>query len=915
MAGNIKGITIEIGGNTVGLQNALADVNKKSTSLQKELREVERLLKFNPGNAEALAQKQKLLAEQVENTTEKLGRLKDAQEQVEEQFKQGTISEEQYRAFRREIEFTQGSLDAMTNKLAGLQAEQEQVSRSTKQLEALFSATGKSVDDFAGALGDKLTNAIKSGTASSKQLEEAIDKIGQEALGANVDLDKLKQALSNVDKGGSLDKVKKDLDELAKEAKKAEQSISDLGAGLENIAGALVAGGGLAGAMEIALDRSQLNTKIDVSFNVPEESKASIKDAVNQIQAYGVDAEAALEGTRRQWALNKEASDQANAEIVKGAAAITQAYSGIDFTELVQETNEVAAGLKISNQDALALINSLLKAGFPPEQLDTIAEYGMQMKNAGFSAKEIQAIFEKGIEVKSWNVDNLNDGIKEARIRMAEFGQEVPKALADLLQGTNVSVQQMQKWGQAVAQGGEAGAKAMGEMANWLTGIQDKTLQNAIATQVFGTMWEDQGTNLTSILSGLSDATDKTKQNQEQLNDTISKIDASPTVQMQKAMADLKTAVEPLLGVIASVVSSIATWVSANPGLAATITAIVTVLGILVGAAMALAPIFTAVTGVMATAGVGFAAVAAPIGIAIAAITAIVAIAALVISNWEPIKEFFAGLWDGIVSVFQAAGTAIATFLRENWQTILAVIAGPVGLLVKLIIDNWDAIKNIVTSVGNTIKSTVSSTWDAIKNTTASLWNGIKGTISSIWDSIKNTISTVVGSIKGSISGAWEAIKSVTQSVWDGVRNAIVSPIESAKQTMFGIIDTIKNAFAKLIISIPKPKLPHIDVDWKEFGVGDAKISIPTFDINWYKTGGIFTGPSVIGVGEAGKEAVVPLSGEHMRPFAEAIAKQMPGYGGITIQQMIVRDDQDIQKISRELYSLMTRSRTARGQR
>lgn len=270
MAGNIKGITIEIGGNTVGLQNALADVNKKSTSLQKELREVERLLKFNPGNAEALAQKQKLLAEQVENTTEKLGRLKDAQEQVEEQFKQGTISEEQYRAFRREIEFTQGSLDAMTNKLAGLQAEQEQVSRSTKQLEALFSATGKSVDDFAGALGDKLTNAIKSGTASSKQLEEAIDKIGQEALGANVDLDKLKQALSNIDKGGSLDKVKKDLDELAKEAKKAEQSISDLGAGLENIAGALVAGGGLAGAMEIALDRSQLNTKIDVSFNVPE---------------------------------------------------------------------------------------------------------------------------------------------------------------------------------------------------------------------------------------------------------------------------------------------------------------------------------------------------------------------------------------------------------------------------------------------------------------------------------------------------------------------------------------------------------------------------------------------------------------------------------------------------------------------
>ena len=67
--------------------------------------------------------------------------------------------------------------------------------------------------------------------------------------------------------------------------------------------------------------------------------------------------------------------------------------------------NEIGSSLQISNEDALALTNSLLKFGFPPEQLDTIAEYGLQMKQIGFSTAEIQAIFEKGVDLKTWNID------------------------------------------------------------------------------------------------------------------------------------------------------------------------------------------------------------------------------------------------------------------------------------------------------------------------------------------------------------------------------------------------------------------------------------------------------------------------------------------------------------------------------
>ncbi|WP_141551481.1 hypothetical protein [Bacillus toyonensis] len=407
--GRIKGITVEIGGETTGLQNALKDVNKRSNDVAKELKDIERLLKFDPGNIEALSQKQKLLTQQIENTTQKLDKLKAAEQQVQAQFQNGKISEEQYRAFRREIEFTQGSLDGLKNKLGNMKAEQESVASSTRQLETLFSATGKSVDDFAGALGNRLVNAIKSGSATSRQLEQAIGLIGREALGAETDIEKLQRTLRSVDAGNSIQQVRNELRDLQQEARRTEEKFEGLQVGLENVIGGIAAGGGIASAVEQAMDMSKLKTKIDITFDVPESSKKSVEEAVRGVTTYGVDAEEALEGVRKQWALNKDASDETNAAVVKGAATIASSYAGIDFNELIQEANEIGATLGITNEEALGLVNTLLKTGFPPEQLDIIAEYGDQMVQAGFTAKEVQGIMSAGVDTKSWNIDNLLD--------------------------------------------------------------------------------------------------------------------------------------------------------------------------------------------------------------------------------------------------------------------------------------------------------------------------------------------------------------------------------------------------------------------------------------------------------------------------------------------------------------------------
>lgn len=134
----IKGITIEIDGETKGLDKALQDVNKRSREVSNELRTVERLLKFDPGNVQALAQKQQLLSQQIENTSNKLNQLKAAQSQVEQQFQRGDIGAEQYRAFQRELQFTQAQLNKYTQELRDMEQEQKNVQNSTKQLENLL---------------------------------------------------------------------------------------------------------------------------------------------------------------------------------------------------------------------------------------------------------------------------------------------------------------------------------------------------------------------------------------------------------------------------------------------------------------------------------------------------------------------------------------------------------------------------------------------------------------------------------------------------------------------------------------------------------------------------------------------------------------------------------------------------------
>ncbi|PFF04847.1 DUF2207 domain-containing protein [Bacillus cereus] len=810
MAGRIKGITIEINGNTQPLQNALKDVNKQSDSLAKELKDVERLLKFDPGNVEALAQKQQLLTQQIENTTQKLDKLKAAEQQVQAQFQNGKISEEQYRAFRREIEFTEGSLNGLKNKLGNMKAEQENVASSTRQLETLFRATGKSVDDFAGALGNRLVNAIRNGTATSRQLEQAIGIIGREALGTEADIEKLQRALRSVDAGNSIRQVQNELRELQQEAGRTEKKFEGLQVGLENVIGGLAAGGGIATAIEKAMDMSKLKTKIDITFEVPESSKKSVEEAVRGITAYGVDGEAALEGVRRQWALNKDISDQANASMAKSAAVIAQSYEGIDFTELIQETYEIGNELGISQEHALSMTDALLKMGFPPEQLDIIAEYGSQLTRAGFKAEEVQAIMEAGVETGSWNIDNLLDGLKEGRIQLNEFAQGADKALKEALDGSGIATEQIEKWGAAVAKGGSDGSKAMVEVAKAIEGIEDPVKKNQVGVKVLATMFEDQGQNLTNTLIRASEKTVDFQKNQEKLNESIKKMDANPAVKFQKAMEDLKMALEPILGVIADVVASIADWISNNPELAATLAAVATAIGVISGALMAIAPIVVAVMGVFE---IGAAAALGIVAIVPIIIAAIVALGIAIYQNWDSIrqwtidtwnsiKEYLIELWDGIVqssseawssfletmhSFFDPIGqffsdlwTGIGEICSSTWNSIVEFFSGAWASFTEMMHSFFDPIGEFFSSLWSGIVETASSWWSSLVTTASELWGALVQAWQETWNTVLTLLDPIISLISTVLEAGWLLIQAGVQIAWAAICQYIIQPIQEA---------------------------------------------------------------------------------------------------------------------------------------
>lgn len=920
MADRVKGITIEIDGNTQGLDKALKSVNDKSVKLNKELKDVNKLLKFDPGNAELVAQKQKLLSEQVENTKTKLNALKDAQKQVEQEFADGKIGEEQYRNFQREVASTEQSLRSYESQLKNLDSEQDALGQNTKRLETFFEASKTSVDDYADILGNKLTAAIKGGYANADQLEVAINKIGREFTEGKTDVSEFKRVLDSVDDGNSIDNVKNDLNELKPAINDASDSVekmskvmsadvmadvsqgfADAGQkviefgqnaleafsvvdeGLDTIITKTGASGDqmeefekiyrdLGGSMAVELPKvgeaiGEVNTQLGLHGDELQEAS---KYAIEFSEANGQDiTSSVIEAKQALSAYGKENKDFAN--VLDTVTSVAQA-TGRSTSDLLKKATDGAPQVKalgFSFEEGATLIGNFEQAG-----VDSSAALSSLSKAAVNYAKDGKTL-SQGLKETTEKIINSKDETEQLRIASEIFGTKAAPRMVDAIKSGRFNLDEMAK----------AAENTSGAVANTYEATLDPIDQFTVAQNNLSFVMADFGGVIAEVLA-------------------------------------------PMLQTVSDVLQVIANAFGNLPG---PVKQVIVVVGLVTAAIGMLMPIIMGIQLAMKAAEMTFLeliAAALPVVGIIVGIIAVVTAVILVIQNWGTIidwlNEHFSGfmqiatnVWQTIQNVVQTAIQAVSDFImqifgtvvswwQENqtliqnatqvaWDFIQNIISIAMSVIGPIVQGGFDIVMTIIQTVWSFITTYIQTAIDVVLGVIKAVmqiitgdwqgaWNTIKNVISTVWDAIKSNVSTAIDAVSSIISTVWNTIKSVTTAAWNGIKAAIEGPINAAKNIVKAAIDAIKGFF-NFKITWPRIPMPRFHIEPRGWGIGDLlKGKIPSLSVDFFAKGGILTRPTVFGMngnnlmvgGEAGKEAVAPLS-DLMDYVRQAVAEQNQG--------------------------------------
>lgn len=911
MGNRIKGITVEIGGDTTGLDKALRGVNSSITKTQSALNDVNKLLKLDPSNTVLVAQKQQLLSQAVSQTSDKLEALESAQEQVTAAFQRGDIGQDKYQAFQREVEETRGKLNQYKNDLSSLQTEQDRLSSNTARLEKLFSSTGTQVDDYADVLGSKLVSAIKNGTANSDQMKTAIEKIGKSATGGKADIRQLTDALDTVDDGEAIRNL---IEELKQAGDAAQDTAEDVGQIAENTKGAAL--------MQTADQLSAVGDKIQDIGTKAMDAYSETENAVTKVNAYfGETGQAAEESANviksvysdgvgesmdsvadAVLMVKKNLGDLSETDLTnltQQAITLDELY-GIDMNETLRGVNSLMQQYGLTAQEAMDYIvvgtqNGLDKTN---ELGDNLSEYAGKFSQAGYSASEYFQLLDNGLKNGAYNLDKVNDAINEVTTRLVDG--TIGESIGSFSTKTQELFTSWQNGGATQKQVIDSIVADIGNCTN-----QQEALN--LAALAFGTMAEDGNLKFITSLTSVGSTYDSVKGSAQGMFDATT----TPMQQMESNTRKLQQALVPLgeklaelanaiLPPLVSVITTIGGWFERLPG---PVQNFVIILGALLAAFTALTPVIAAISVAMGALNISMLPIIAVIAAVAAAIAGIIAI----IQNWGAITQWFGELWNTIctgigamVDSLKAWFSNLWTHLQSVWEGICNVVQTAVMLLgsiiqgaidiitlpFQMIWENckgivssvWEGIKSVVSSAIHAVSSTISSVMGAIKNMISTVWNAISSKVSSVLNAIKTTVSTIFNAVKSVASSVWNGIKSVISSVVDGIKSKVSSVFNGVKSTVTSIfngikstatsvwngikeaiikpVEAAKNAVKGIIDKITgffsgmKLELPKIKLPhFKISGkLSLSPPSVPHLSIDWYKEGGILTKPTVFGM-------------------------------------------------------------------
>lgn len=221
-------------------------------------------------------------------------------------------------------------------------------------------------------------------------------------------------------------------------------------------------------------------------------------------------------------------------------------------------------------------------------------------------------------------------------------------------------------------------------------------------------------------------------------------------------------------------------------------------------------------------------------------------------------------------------------------EAIITNIPKVVSAIAKLAPRVWEAFWKLVDLAGKAATQILDGLANGIKSGFGKISPAIKGVVDRITKPLQDVVGKakdIMGKVLNALVDKWNNIKSKAKSTWDGIKSAITGPIESAKSTLDGIVSKIRGLFPVNFGKILHFSLPKISVSGGKapWGLGGAGTK-PSFSVSWaqHYMGGIAKNLTLHSIGERGDEAIVPLSNPYMRPFAKAIAEEMPGGGNNT---------------------------------
>ncbi|NJE65171.1 phage tail tape measure protein [Enterococcus durans] len=984
--------------NDDGLKSTLKEINAELTKNRSELKLEQAQLQLTGSESDKLGSKLSSLEKQYELQSQKvevtIQRLANAKkyygensievqklerELINQQTAQQRLSNELDKTSNA-LAQAKGEIQTYESTMQQLDSEQKNVQASASLIESEYkkwqATAGRSASE-----SEKLAKAQEYVSQQSENAEKTIDILRRQLEATQSEFGVTSTEAMQME--AKLNDAEREFEELGQAAKDVDTtSLDDIGSKID-MNNLMEASGVLSDigdkltelgkqAVDSANSVGSSQSKIQANFGLTKQEAAELTNVAKDIYYKGF-GESLDQSTDALILVKRNLGDLNNQDLqnITEQAMVLENTMGADMDETLRGVNGLMVNFGLSAQDAMDLMVSGTQNGLDKthELGDNMAEYSQLWSQMGYSADETFGMLQNGLDAGAYNLDKVNDLVKEMGISLTDGRFE---------QNMDMFSESTRKAFEEWKNGGGTQKDVINSMIQDFSNMDGQYDQLNKASTIWSALGEDNAMKVVQSLTDVNHTFDDVSGSAQKMNEDST----TPLQELNGKIAELKDSLAPIgntiIEALEPVIDFLGKMADAFNNLPQPVQDYAVVIGGLTAAFTLLMPII-----------VGFMTLGGPTTLIIGAVITAIAGVIAIVKNWGAITDWFKGIWsnftgwlgdtweslkegassvwDGvketwsgfvdwvsniwngvkevwsiiwadivgivqipwtlitsliqaginiIVGIFDVAGqllgvawqavwTPISDFLKNTWDTMTQwisiawngivttfhtifdpVVAWWNGIWTSISTtasniwnsisstasNTWNSVTSNISNAINTAKSAIQSVWNSISSWISGIWNGIKNTALNLWNGITSTISSKVNDGKNAISSGWSNLTSIVSGIFNNVKNTISNIWEGIKKTVSAPIDWIRdkisNLFDNLNISIPHIPLPHFKLSG-EFNLLKGKI--PTLDVDWYAKGSVFNSPNIIGVGEAGPEAVLPLKRSVLQEIGDRI--------------------------------------------